>query len=163
MNWLDLLVSALCGWMAVICFGLFAITSPRRAIWRTWPEYVRKGLLVTGGCFTWRSVNLTSISPTPFGPGHINAEGAMLSLALAYTVTALAYYVGKNHLPERWWERFAWMEHEVTRDPSIIPVMSAPSDLGRIGEVKGATALPPRAGGVELLRALERSPGTPEH
>lgn len=162
MNALDLLVSFLCGWMAVICFGLHRLTSPTRVIWRTWPEYVRKGLLVTGGCFTWRSVNLTSISPTPFGPGHINAEGAMLSLTLAYTITALAFYVAKNHLPARWWERFAWMEDEVARDPSIIPVMSTAADLGRIGEVTGATALPPRADGVELLQALERGK-QPEH
>ncbi len=142
----------------MLCFGLFVITGPKRTIWRTWPEYVRKGLVVAGGMLMWRSANLTSLSSEPPGPGQVNAESVLTSMALAYLFTALAVYLARNHLPHRWWERMAWMEGEAATHPHSVPVMSTMAEISGIAEVKGATALPPDSGGAELLAALERSP-----
>jgi xanthine/uracil permease len=75
---LDVAAGVLTGWIALALFSLHVISSPRHRTWMTIPEYVRRGFLLTGAMFTWRSVNFFSVAGAAgVFLGHINAEGMM--------------------------------------------------------------------------------------
>lgn len=144
---LDSLAALLCGWMAVCVFGLHIVSSPKRKHWMTLPEYVRRGLVVTGTMFVWRSVNLATLAPSPpeWGPGHINVEGVMAALAMTYMVTSLVVWAWRRHLPGKGWDRAAWVEHELAGSEAKVAVVMTQRELEDHARGEGFTvnAKPP--------------------
>jgi hypothetical protein len=145
---LDFVAAALCGWVALCVFGLHIVSSPRRHRWMTLPEYVRRGLLVTGAMFTWRSVNFATLRGGQIGqPGHINIEGVMASLALAYMVTSLVFWAASRHLPGKGWERLRWVERKERESEANVPVIMTAAEVETHARSKGLTvnAQPPES------------------
>lgn len=134
---LDALASLLCGWLALCLFGLHVISSPKRQHWMTLPEYVRRGLLVTGVMFTWRSVNFATLGGHDMEAGHINVEGMMALIAITYTITAVAVWLGRKILPARGWARLSWVERKEREDPQAVPVVLAADEVLDLARAKG--------------------------
>lgn len=96
MNVLDLFGGWTCIWMAFVIFVLEIVTSARKSFWPTLPRYVRFGLFATGAAMLYRGVNFVVLSQSaPDGKvlGHLNTEGLIASVCMAYTMSALATYV----------------------------------------------------------------------
>lgn len=126
---LDWLAAMGCGWIALCCFSLYAFTHPKRDRWMNMPNYVRRGLAICGAAFCWRSVNFIMLEPVEVNAtGHINAEGIMVMLAVAYTITALALWAGVfKRLPAHGWDRLHFAEHEEREGK--VPVMMTPAEV----------------------------------
>ena len=137
---LDLLAAGLCGMIAVCVFSLHVVSSPKRKAWITLPEYVRRGFLVVGLMFTWRSVNFLSIAPDPMiQPGHINAEGMMATFALAYMVGACAVCYWRASFHDRQADRITWAARAAQRDARLIPLVMDRDDVpATLEKVKNA-------------------------
>jgi hypothetical protein len=150
---LDVIVAVGCGWIAVALFALHVISSPRRHGWMTLPEYVRKGLIVTGATFTWRSVNLFTLPQPPSEPGHVNAIAVIATLAMAYTITALTWWAVRKFLPGKGWFRLEWVERVERERPDLAPVMMEPDDLEHAARARGihVNAKPPKKSDTESL------------
>jgi hypothetical protein len=138
---LDLIASVLCGWLALCAFGLHVVSSPKRHNWMTLPEYVRRGFLVTGAMFTWRSVNFITNGSQDLG--HINTEGMMALIAVTYTVTAVAFWVAQRTLPAKVWDRLRWVEHVEREDPGKVPVMMDEAEVVDAARILGFKAAAP--------------------
>lgn len=136
---LDIIVALGAGWIAAGLFALHVISSPKRHGWMTLPEYVRKGLFVTGATFTWRSVNLFTLPPSPLDPGHVNAVAVIATLAMAYTITALTWWAVRKFLPGKGWDRLRFVEQkERESEDSLHPVMMTPLELEHLARAQGA-------------------------
>lgn len=143
---LDLPAAVVCLELATVLFALHVLSSPRRASWMTLPDYVRHGLVVTGAMFLWRGVNFLSIAGSSVPLGHINAEGMMAQLALAYTVTALAVWLYQKRYPVRVWDRLRWVEREEARNPDLAPLLMPTAQVADVARLAGAeVATPPGA------------------
>lgn len=158
---LDVLAGGLCAWVTIMLFLLHVITGPRHTQWFTLPDYVRIGFLATGGLFFWRAVNFFTLATSPLPPsvGRINAEGMIALVALAYTLTALTWYVATRTLQPMAWARLAWLVGIFRRDPDLAPVpmpVDAVADLMRSNGAEVAT--PPRAGVERLAGPLNDTP-----
>src|SRR5258707_485709 len=135
---LDMVASALCGWMALCIFGLHVVSSPRRRRWMTFPEYVRRGFLIGGGMLTWRSVNFARLSPSAWSvPGHINVEGVMAALAVAYIVTSLVVWAYQHSLSGNGWDQVNWVEAQKREDAAKIAVVMTPVEFEAHARAKG--------------------------
>lgn len=155
---LDAVAAVLCGLVCLGCFTLHVVSSPARGHWLTLPEYVRFGFLVTGAMFLWRAVNFASLVRAPQPLGHINAEGMMALIAMAYTITALAFYVVRRSLTPQARSRVDWVEAVERDNPELAPVMMAPRELTEAARARGIPAVGPQAGPGDLAEASRPPP-----
>jgi hypothetical protein len=146
---LDFLAAVLCGLVAVCLFSLHVLTSPSRRNWMTLPEYVRRGLFATGVLFMLRSVNFTALPPD--GIGHINAEGVLVLVTLAYTVGAITLWVGGKVLAAPGWDRVRHAERQIRADPSQVPVMMSTDEVIDTHSLLGGQVVGPGGGAEELI------------
>jgi MFS superfamily sulfate permease-like transporter len=142
---LDLLAAICCGLMAGCLFALHAISSPKRHNWFTMPEYVRKGLLLTGATLTWRSVNLLTLPQPPAERGHVNAEGMLVTLALTYLIVALTVWAARRYLPGKGWLRLHWAERVERDHPELALAPVTSEEMEHLARAKGlhVNAKPP--------------------
>lgn len=153
---LDIVAGALCGWLALCVFSLHVVSSPRRRNWMNIPEYVRRGLLVTGGMFTWRSVNFLSVAGSGVLLGHINAEGIMALAAMTYTITSLAFWAASAVLPDLAWQRLDWVRGRFKAKTGEVPVMVTIQEMVDIQHATGQAAIGPNEAPEAALRETPR-------
>lgn len=149
---LDTVAGLLCLWMAFCIFGLFVVSSTKRRNWMNIPEYVRRGFIVSGAMFAWRGFNFLSLEGVMSAPGHINAEGLMATVAMAYTITALTVWQASAKLPIRAWERLQHAARVMRRDPNAVPVLVQASDITDIAHASGQPAVGPNEGPAAVAR-----------
>jgi hypothetical protein len=143
---LDIAAGVLTGWIALALFSLHVISSPRHRTWMTIPEYVRRGFLVTGAMFTWRSVNLFSVAGSDVILGHINAEGMMALISVTYTVSALAWWIFTGLLPARTWERLQWAQRHARDHAETVPLMMTQAEVANVARASGTPTVGPNEG-----------------
>lgn len=154
---LDAIAGFLCGWLALCAFTLHIVSSPRRRAWMTIPEYVRRGFLVVGVTFTWRSVNFFSVADAePATLGHINAEGMIALIGLTYLVSAMAWWVFRDVLPNRWWERIEWMRKQAHAMPDAAPVILAQHEVANVARASGVATIGAGEGPEAVAREVPR-------
>lgn len=143
---LDTMAGTLCGAVAVGAFSIHVISSRERRNWMTIPQYVRRGILLCGIMFTWRSVNFFSIAEAPGGLGHINAEGMMALVVFAYTIWAIAIWQFRAQLPAKSWERIQWVEAQTRANPDLTPILMPMDEIVSVARATGAGAVGPGEG-----------------
>jgi hypothetical protein len=149
---LDIPAAILCGVVALCLFTLHIVTSPKRKLWKTPPEHLRRGLLASGVLFMLRSVNFTALPDDGQGLGHINAEGMLLLITLTYTAIAGAVWVVSKIMPAHGWDRLSHAEQRMHEDPDQVPVMMTMDEAVDTARLMGTHAVHP-GGGPEELRA----------
>ncbi|MCR5875184.1 hypothetical protein LRS10_13885 [Phenylobacterium sp. J426] len=140
---LDMVAGALCGAVALGAFSIHVISSRHRRNWMTIPQYVRRGVLLCGVMFTWRSVNFFSIAESAEGLGHINAEGMMALVVITYTIWALAVWLFRATLPTPGWDRVEDTQHKLREEPGLAPVMMTLPDVVKVAQASGLPAVGP--------------------
>jgi hypothetical protein len=144
---LDVAAGVLTGWIALALFSLHVISSPRHRTWMTIPEYVRRGFLLTGAMFTWRSVNFFSVAGAAgVFLGHINAEGMMALVSVTYMVSALTWWMFTGLLPNHTWERLQWAEARARSHPETVPLMLTPAEVIGVSRAGGTPTIAPNEG-----------------
>jgi len=113
---LDALASFLCFMMAVACFIIHVLSSPRRGHWVDLPNYVRVGFFVAGAAIMYRGINLAILSGEvpPTSAGHMNQESMVATIIICYTFTALAVHILRRTFPVRVWNRLKYIEDLAT-------------------------------------------------
>ena len=152
MSWinLDLITAIAYGVVALCCFGLFSITSSRHNQWPSFPQYARRGLLVTGWLFMLCAVDYTTLAPGELG--HVNALGALTSLALAFTFGSIAYWLVRKGMHPLARQRVDDVENQLRRNPELIPLLMSKESVVKVsrairseivGEMGGVDQLMP--------------------
>lgn len=152
---LDLAAAVLCGFMTLCLFALHIVSSPGRKAWISLPEYLRRGILLTGVVFFIWSLNFTRLQPASLG--HINADGVVALVCLAYLFGAFTWFVASNHLPQFSWDRLAWIKREEQRDPTKVPVMHTPAEVAAMATKSGIPAVPPGADVNAVIDAISKT------
>lgn len=139
---LDLIVGALTGLLAVCAFSLHILSSPTRGNWLTLPKHIRWGLGVTGFLMLIRSVNLFSVSAeAAAAPGHVNYETVAVSLALAYTAISFTIYAAAQRLPDRAWDRLAWVSRWMRHHNDAVPMILTADEVLKVHHALGQPAV----------------------
>lgn len=146
---LDILASVFCIILAMSCFAIHILTSPRHRVWLNLPEYVRGGIFVTGALMFFRGINFYGLAANPTVPlGHVNIEGLMPLIVLTYTMTALSVHVIRQTYPGRLWDRLRFFEsvakHGLRRPDSLqAGVLAEIADHNGCGIVTAPDQKPP--------------------
>lgn len=156
MSWinLDLITAASCGVVALVCFGLFVITSPKHTQWPSFPQYARRGLAITGWLFMLRSVDFTNLPPG--GPGHINALGALTMMALAFTLGSIAYWFTIKVMHPLARQRAEDVEEQLRKNPELIPVLVSKDTVIDVSRAIGSEAVGEMGGTDQLFTFADR-------
>lgn len=121
---LDLIAASLCGAIALFLFSLHVVSSPLRKAWVPLPEYVRGGFLLGGAMFMWRSVNFVSIAPEPMLiRGHINAEGILTTIVLAYIFGSCAFCYWRFSFRDKQVDRLTFAAKQAQRNERMVPLV----------------------------------------
>ena len=109
---LDAFASLLCFMMAISCFIIHVLSSPKRGHWIDLPNYVRLGFFCAGAAIMYRGINLAVLSGEvpPTSPGHINTEALIATIIISYTFTAMAVHILRRTFPVRVWKRLKYIE-----------------------------------------------------
>jgi hypothetical protein len=137
---LDFIAGVLCTFGSFSLCVIHVISSAKRGEWITLPEYVRVGFFATAMMLLYRGVNLITLAGIPdVGEplrGRINAEGLMATMALTYTLCALAVCLARKAYPEGVWlsiARAEWIAKMFRRQPAPPYVVLNPQALRRRG------------------------------
>lgn len=108
----DALSSLLCFMMAVSCFIIHVLSSPRRGHWIDLPNYVRLGFFTAGALIMYRAINLAVLSGEipPTSHGHTNLEALLATITISYTFMAMAFHILRRTFPIRVWNRLKYIE-----------------------------------------------------
>lgn len=150
MSWinLDLITAIAYVVVALCCFGLFNITSPRHTQWPSFPQYARRGLLVTGWLFMLCAVDYTTLAPGE--QGHASALGALTSIALAFTFGSIAYWLIRKVMHPLARQRVDDVETQLRRDPELIPLLMSKEGVVKVSRAIGSEVVG-EMGGVDQL------------
>ena len=109
---LDAFASLLCFMIAVSCFVIHVLSSPKRGHWLDLPAYVRIGFFVAGAAILFRGINLAVLSGEvpPTSAGHVNMEAMLATAVFAYVFTATAAHIVRRTFPVRVWNRLKYIE-----------------------------------------------------
>lgn len=154
---LDAVSSGLCFWVSMCLYGVFIVTSPRLTAWGNLPEFVRKGVFTVGVMFMWRGANLSALSGTTEGAGHINAEGFLTLISVTYTLTALGVWLLQRKYGPGVLRKILWFEEFATHRPDLVPSVVAEAAILE----HAAGVAKPGATVEDYVRTLERTAPPP--
>lgn len=146
----DAIASFLCFMMAVSCFIIHVLSSPKRGHWIDLPNYVRGGFFLAGASILYRGINLAILSGEmpPVSPGHVNTEAMVATFVMSYVFMALAVHIIRRTFPVRVWSRLKHIEELATcANGGALAVLAS----------FGFKVIPPNASPEAVKRAMDEN------
>lgn len=143
----DVFVALMVGAIALCLFRLHTVTSRSFPNWPNLPDFIRHGLLVAGGLFMVRSVNLLSLAKIddPGAAGRTNLWAVVATIALTYLVASFTIWLSLERLDARSWARLEWLHALLRRNPDVGLVPLRADEAAAVGRADGMVALAPGA------------------